>query len=175
VLFIVHTGFEEDGFEEDGEEGTRIISARRATPRERKTYEEAKRAAKTGYRRDSAMKEEGIDLSDMPEVLDWSGAEMGKFYRPPKRSVTMRLDGGRSRMAKGVRQGISDPREFAVEARDGECYSGECYAATPAKIEAGSSVVALYGYGNRRFRPSNRPIERIPLDGFASSGADEAF
>jgi uncharacterized DUF497 family protein len=52
VLFIVHTGFEEDGFEEDGEEGTRIISARRATPRERKTYEEAKRAAKTGYRRD---------------------------------------------------------------------------------------------------------------------------
>jgi hypothetical protein len=47
VLFIVHTGFEEDG-----EEGTRIISARRATPRERKTYEEAKRAAKTGYRRD---------------------------------------------------------------------------------------------------------------------------
>jgi uncharacterized protein (DUF4415 family) len=40
-----------------------------------------------------AMRDEDIDLSDMPEVLDWSKAEVGKFYRPPKRSVTMRLDG----------------------------------------------------------------------------------
>jgi len=28
----------------------------------------------------------------MPEVLDWSGAEIGKFYRPAKKPVTMRLD-----------------------------------------------------------------------------------
>jgi BrnA antitoxin of type II toxin-antitoxin system len=28
----------------------------------------------------------------MPEVLDWSGAEIGKFYRPSKKPVTMRLD-----------------------------------------------------------------------------------
>lgn len=40
----------------------------------------------------AAMKEEDIDLSDMPEVLDWSKAEMGKFCRPPKKPVTMRLD-----------------------------------------------------------------------------------
>ena len=33
-----------------------------------------------------------IDLSEMPEVVDWSGAEVGKFYRPAKRPVTMRLD-----------------------------------------------------------------------------------
>ena len=33
-----------------------------------------------------------IDFSDMPEVRDWTGAEIGRFYRPPKRSVTMRLD-----------------------------------------------------------------------------------
>ena len=33
-----------------------------------------------------------IDLSEMPEVIDWSEAEVGKFYRPPKRPVTMRLD-----------------------------------------------------------------------------------
>jgi uncharacterized protein (DUF4415 family) len=37
-------------------------------------------------------KDADIDLSDMPEVVDWSGAEVGKFYRPPKRPVTMRLD-----------------------------------------------------------------------------------
>lgn len=33
-----------------------------------------------------------IDFSEMPEVLDWTGAEVGRFYRPPKRPVTMRLD-----------------------------------------------------------------------------------
>jgi uncharacterized protein (DUF4415 family) len=40
----------------------------------------------------AAKKDEDIDLSDMPEVIDWSDAEVGKFYRPPKRPVTMRLD-----------------------------------------------------------------------------------
>ncbi|MGB2606567.1 MAG: BrnA antitoxin family protein [Candidatus Sulfotelmatobacter sp.] len=41
----------------------------------------------------AAMKDEDIDFSDIPLVLDWGKAEIGKFYRPPKRSVTMRLDG----------------------------------------------------------------------------------
>jgi len=40
----------------------------------------------------AAMRDEDINLSDMPEVVDWSGAEMGKFYRPPKKSVTIRID-----------------------------------------------------------------------------------
>ena len=33
-----------------------------------------------------------IDFSYMPEVVDWTGAEVGRFYRPTKRPVTMRLD-----------------------------------------------------------------------------------
>jgi len=33
-----------------------------------------------------------IDLSDIPEVLDWSGAERGKFYRPIKQQITLRVD-----------------------------------------------------------------------------------
>jgi uncharacterized protein (DUF4415 family) len=33
-----------------------------------------------------------IDFSDMPEVSDWTGAEVGRFYRPTKRPVTIRLD-----------------------------------------------------------------------------------
>jgi uncharacterized protein (DUF4415 family) len=37
-------------------------------------------------------RDEDIDFSDAPPVLDWSGAEIGKFYRPTKRPVTMRLD-----------------------------------------------------------------------------------
>jgi uncharacterized protein (DUF4415 family) len=33
-----------------------------------------------------------IDFSEMPEVVDWSGAEIGRFHRPTKRPVTIRLD-----------------------------------------------------------------------------------
>src|SRR5450755_2474469 len=45
VLFVVHTSLEQDG-----EETTRIISARAATPRERRSYEEAKQDTKTRHR-----------------------------------------------------------------------------------------------------------------------------
>jgi uncharacterized protein (DUF4415 family) len=40
----------------------------------------------------AAKRDEDIDFSDVPPVLDWSGAEIGKFYRIPKKPVTMRLD-----------------------------------------------------------------------------------
>ena len=40
----------------------------------------------------AAKRDEEIDFSDAPPVLDWSGAEIGKFYRPRKKPVTMRLD-----------------------------------------------------------------------------------
>src|SRR5260370_39050734 len=40
----------------------------------------------------AAKRDEDVDFSDAAPVLDWSGAEIGKFYRPPKKPVTMRLD-----------------------------------------------------------------------------------
>lgn len=39
-----------------------------------------------------AMRDEDIDLSEVPEANDWSGAERAKFYRPLKEQVTLRLD-----------------------------------------------------------------------------------
>ena len=41
----------------------------------------------------------------MPLVLDWSKAEMGKFYRPPKQAVTMRLDADVLEWLKGYGKG----------------------------------------------------------------------
>ena len=38
------------------------------------------------------MKDEDIDLSDIPEITDWSKAVVGKFYRPIKKPLTIRLD-----------------------------------------------------------------------------------
>ena len=40
----------------------------------------------------AAMRDEDIDTSDIPEVTDWSGATVGKFYRPVKKQVTLRID-----------------------------------------------------------------------------------
>ncbi len=39
-----------------------------------------------------ALPEEQIDTSDAPEILDWSDARRGVFYRPAKKQITLRLD-----------------------------------------------------------------------------------
>jgi uncharacterized protein (DUF4415 family) len=39
-----------------------------------------------------AKKDADIDFCDVPAIVDWSQAEIGKFYRPPKKPVTIRLD-----------------------------------------------------------------------------------
>ena len=38
------------------------------------------------------LPDEQIDTTDIPELLDWSGARRGQFYRPVKRQITLRLD-----------------------------------------------------------------------------------
>ena len=38
------------------------------------------------------MKDEEIDFSDIPEKTDWSKAIRGKFYRPLKEPLTIRID-----------------------------------------------------------------------------------
>ncbi|WP_239992094.1 BrnA antitoxin family protein [Rhodopila globiformis] len=40
----------------------------------------------------AAMPDSAIDTTDIPEVLDWSGAVRGGLYRPRKESITIRLD-----------------------------------------------------------------------------------
>jgi uncharacterized protein (DUF4415 family) len=38
------------------------------------------------------LRDQDIDTSDIPEVTDWSKSVVGKFYRPVKEPVTIRLD-----------------------------------------------------------------------------------
>ena len=40
----------------------------------------------------SIKKDKDIDTSDIPEITDWDSAEIGKFYRPIKKELTIRLD-----------------------------------------------------------------------------------
>ena len=39
-----------------------------------------------------ALPDDQIDTTDAPEILDWSDAKRGVFYRPVKRQITLRLD-----------------------------------------------------------------------------------
>lgn len=40
----------------------------------------------------ASLRDEDIDTSDIPEVAKWGKAFVGKFYRPLKEPVTLRLD-----------------------------------------------------------------------------------
>lgn len=38
------------------------------------------------------LADDQIDTTDAPEILDWSDARRGVFYRPVKQQITLRLD-----------------------------------------------------------------------------------
>jgi uncharacterized protein (DUF4415 family) len=39
-----------------------------------------------------SMTDDQINTSDIPERLDWSNAEVGKFYKPIKTQISLRVD-----------------------------------------------------------------------------------
>ena len=39
-----------------------------------------------------ALRDDQIDTGDIPEIVDWKPKYVGLFYRPAKKSVTIRLD-----------------------------------------------------------------------------------
>jgi uncharacterized protein (DUF4415 family) len=43
-------------------------------------------------RRLAQQDEEAVDTSDIPEITNWDGAVRGRFYRPLKEQVTLRID-----------------------------------------------------------------------------------
>ena len=51
------------------------------------------------------MKDREIDTGDIPPVLDWSKAVVGKFYRPIKKPLTIRVDADVLAWLKGQGKG----------------------------------------------------------------------
>jgi uncharacterized protein (DUF4415 family) len=51
------------------------------------------------------MKDSEIDTTDIPQRLDWSRAVVGKFYRPIKKPLTIRLDADVLAWLKGQGRG----------------------------------------------------------------------
>ena len=54
------------------------------------------------------LPDKAIDTHDIPELTNWEHAEIGKFYRPRKQIVTMRLDAGVCGVVQGSQSKVSD-------------------------------------------------------------------
>jgi uncharacterized protein (DUF4415 family) len=72
----------------------------------------------------AAMPDSAIDTSDAAEVLDWTGARRGTFYRPIKQQLTLRLDAdliawfkARSNKGKGYQTRINQALRDYVRGR----------------------------------------------------------
>ena len=67
------------------------------------------------------MRDDQIDLSDAPKLRDWSRAVVGKFYRPVKRPVTIRVDADvlawLKRQGRGYQTRINKLLREAMESR----------------------------------------------------------
>jgi uncharacterized protein (DUF4415 family) len=87
ILLVVHTFYEEHN-----EEVIRVTSARAANRTKGEPMRKLTKEQKRDIRAIAAKRDQNIDFSDAPAVVDWSEAEIGKFYRPTKKPVTMRLD-----------------------------------------------------------------------------------
>ena len=72
----------------------------------------------------AAMPDDTIDLSDMPEVTDWTNWTRGKFYRPVKQQLTLRLDADIVDWFK-TRQGGTRGYQTAINAALREVVDGE--------------------------------------------------
>jgi uncharacterized protein (DUF4415 family) len=51
------------------------------------------------------MTDTEIDTTDIPQTLDWSKAVVGKFYRPIKKPLTIRVDADVLAWLKGQGRG----------------------------------------------------------------------
>lgn len=67
------------------------------------------------------MPDDKIDLTDAPEIRDWRSAVVGKFYRPIKTPVTIRVDADvlawLKRQGRGYQTRINQLLREAMEAK----------------------------------------------------------
>jgi uncharacterized protein (DUF4415 family) len=88
ILLVAHTVHDREG-----EEVIRIISARKASmSAEPMKKDKAAAKRKAELKALATLSDEAIDTRTIPEVTDWHGAVRGKFYRPVKKPISIRVD-----------------------------------------------------------------------------------
>ena len=71
------------------------------------------------------LPDDQIDTTDIPELLDWSNARRGLFYRPVKKQITLRIDAdvigwfrGRAKNGRGYQTDINRALRQYVESKE---------------------------------------------------------
>ncbi len=71
------------------------------------------------------LPDDQIDTTDIPELLDWSNARRGVFYRPVKKQITLRIDAdvigwfrGRAKNGRGYQTDINRALRQYVESQE---------------------------------------------------------
>ena len=95
-----------------------------------------------------ALPDDQIDITDIPETLDWSDARRGVFYRPVKRQITLRLD-------------ADIIAWFKARARGGRGYQTDINGALRDHVH---STVRSARYTARLGRASMDATQAIPFD-----------
>ena len=75
-----------------------------------------------------ALPDDQIDTTDAPEILDWSDARRGVFYRPIKQQITLRLD-------------ADVIAWFKAQARNGRGYQTDINGALRAHVQRSAGSV----------------------------------
>jgi uncharacterized protein (DUF4415 family)/uncharacterized DUF497 family protein len=93
LLRVVHTWPDES---EEGEPAASSALGRpplmKGKPMKKETSKRLTPKQRAELKSLAALRDDAIDTSDAPELLDWSGAKRGLFYRPVKQQLTLRLD-----------------------------------------------------------------------------------
>jgi uncharacterized protein (DUF4415 family)/uncharacterized DUF497 family protein len=94
LLLVVHT------WPEETEEVSRSAASSaperplraKGKPMKKGTAKRLTREQRAELKSLAALRDDEIDTSDAPELVDWSNARRGLFYRPVKQQLTLRLD-----------------------------------------------------------------------------------
>lgn len=113
----------------------------------------------------AALQDKDVDTSDIPEITDWTGMEVGRFYRPVKKQITLRIDadvlawfksrgaGYQSEINKVLRGHMSNNLHARAKKRIGSHYralSGEsCPVSGVWSVEEMPSQTISVAKGNR--------------------------
>jgi uncharacterized protein (DUF4415 family) len=88
------------------------------------------------------MPDDKIDLSDAPEVRDWRNVVVGKFYRPIKTPVTIRVDADvldwLKRQGRGYQTRINQLLREAMKAKSGRTIAPTRIQANAPKLQKSS-------------------------------------
>ena len=78
----------------------------------KETSNELTREQKAEIEALASLREEEIDTSDIPEILDWAGTKRSLLYRPVKKQITLRIDAD---VVAWFRENVPNGRGYQTE------------------------------------------------------------